>query len=405
MEGQGPPPILDQFPSSSQATPTSTMAVQRTTLILDELPAEIHTGIGSHLTGRELDGVTRASKRLRSLFLRSIFRRVRFDSFQPEVRRRLDLFINGKTPEEMAGIWTVVRHASFLLPLSELLDVFSPEEILPASLDPLRFQILQGIRLLSQVRHLTVDLELFDDRHAQTFRDAFPIVPRWEHLQSLKMTGVGHCRELAAALIQSCSSQKLMSVDMSGIFSFALFEVVQQHSKRLERLRIEHPFPPTNMNHFPAMQFIYESRDSLPAIKWLSIVEKNHGQEGNIDTFEQCLQEMTEGLQRMPSLVRLAFTLSIDRFQPDDIRDRLGLDENDNEALTDDQTLEWYGAQMQRIADAAPQLKEVCLFGDFGISMGIGVAGVYRGTKVKDGASMRVLLDAVQPGVECSSFP
>jgi hypothetical protein len=119
---------------------------------------------------------------------------------------------------------------------------------------------------------------------------------------------------------------------------------------------------------------------------------------------EQRLEQMIEALQQMPSLLRFAFTLDIDRFQPDEIRDRLGLDEN-NEALTDNQMLEWYTGQIQRIANAAPQLQEVCLFGNFGTSMGIDIAGVYRGQKVEGGESMRVLLDAVQPGVECSTFP
>lgn len=301
--------------------------------------------------------------------------------------------------------------------------MFSLEEMLPTSLDPLRLQMLQAMRLVCQVRRLTVDLELFGDRHVQTFRDALPNVPRWEHLRSLKMTGVDHSREFAAALIHSCPSQKLISVDMSGIFSFALVDVVQRHCKWLERLRVEHPFPPANVNQFPAMEYINRSRENLSAVKWLSIVEKNHEQEGNIDTFvspphhkkpatianekvqEERLEQMTEGLQGMPSLLRLAFTLKIDRFQPDDIHDRLGLDANDNEPLTDDQTLEWYTAQIQRIADAAPQLQEVCLFGNFGTAMGKDIAGVYRGTKVEDGTSMRVLLDTVQPGVECLAFP
>ncbi|RSL96237.1 hypothetical protein CEP52_011581 [Fusarium oligoseptatum] len=247
MEGQRPPPMLD------------------------ELPPEIHTGIGSRLSGRELDGVTRASKRLRALFLRSIFRRVRFDSTQPEVTRSLDLFVNGRSAEDMSCILAAVRSASFILPLSELLDVFSPEEMLPVSLDPLRLQILRAIRLVSQVRHLTVDLELFGDGHVQTFRNALPSIPR------------------------------------------------------LERLRIEHPFPPLNENHFPAMQYIYESRESLRHVKWLAIAEKNPGDTGSMDAFEQCFEEILEALQQMPALLRFAFTLDINRFQPDEVRDSLGL--------------------------------------------------------------------------------
>lgn len=114
---------------------------------------------------------------------------------------------------------------------------------------------------------------------------------------------------------------------------------------------------------------------------------------------------MTGALQQMPNLLCFAFTLDIDRFQPDEIRDRLGLDENDNEALTDNQMLEWYTGQIQRIADAAPQLQKVCLFGNFGASIGIDIAGVYCGTKVEDGKSMRVLLDAVQPGGRMLDIP
>ncbi|RSM16808.1 hypothetical protein CDV31_004418 [Fusarium ambrosium] len=381
MEGQRPPPMLD------------------------ELPPEIHTGIGSHLSGRELDGVTRASKRLRALFLRSIFRRVRFDSTQPEVARSLDLFVNGRSAEDMSGILAAVRSASFILPLSELLDVFSPEEMLPVSLDPLRLKILLAIRLVSQVRRLTVDLELFGDGHVETFRNALPSIPRWEHLHSLKMTGVDHCQELATTLIHSCSSQKLISVDVSGIFSFALAGVVQQYCKRLERLRIEHPFPPLNENHFPAMQYIYESRESLRHVKWLAIAEKNPGDTGSMGAFEQCFEDMLEALQQMPALLRFGFTLDINRFQPDEIRDSLSLDENDNEPLTDNEVLEWHTTQIQRITDSAPQLQEVCLFRNCGISMGKNIAGICRGTKSKGGNTMCVLLDAVQPGVECTRFP
>ncbi|RSL64324.1 hypothetical protein CEP54_004818 [Fusarium duplospermum] len=364
--------------------------------ILEKLPAEIHDAIGSHLTGRELDGVTRASKRLRALFLRSIFRKVRFHSTQPEVIRSVDLFINGRSAEEMSDIWTAVRCASFTLPLSELLDVFSLEEMLPASLDPLRLQILQGIRLVSQVRRLTVDLELFGDGHVQTFRDALPMVPRWEHLHSLKMTGVDHCRELATTLIHSCSSQKLISVDIGGIFSFALAGVVQRYCKRLERLRIESPFTPANENQFPAMQYIYESRGSLRQVKWLSIVEKNPGDTGSIDAFEQCLGEMIEALQQMPNLRRFAVSMDIYRFDPSDIRDELGVDGDDDHQLTDDLVLDWYTIQIQHVASAAPQLRELCFF----------VRGrIYCGTKSGDGEAMRVLPDAVQPGVECTRFP
>jgi hypothetical protein len=85
------------------------MEVQRTNLILDQLPPEIYPEIGSNLTGRELDGVTRASKRLRAFFLRSLFHTIRFDHLQPDVRDRLRHFIHGRTPEEMTEIWTTVR--------------------------------------------------------------------------------------------------------------------------------------------------------------------------------------------------------------------------------------------------------------------------------------------------------
>lgn len=97
------------FSLSTYATLTGTMAVHRTTLILDQLPPEIYPEIGSNLTGKELDGVTRASKRLRALFLPSLFHTIRFDHLQPGVRDSLRRFINGRTPEEMTEIWTAVR--------------------------------------------------------------------------------------------------------------------------------------------------------------------------------------------------------------------------------------------------------------------------------------------------------
>ncbi|KAL6357305.1 hypothetical protein LRP88_07463 [Fusarium phalaenopsidis] len=281
-----------------------------------------------------------------------------------------------------------------------------------------------------------------------TFRAALPSAPRWEHLKRLRLTGLGENRRFAATLIRNCSPDKLMAIDLSGTHSFLLSVDAQRHCNRLERLRLEHPFPPFNADSFPAMQHVYGMSESFPHVKWLSIVEKNYGREGNIDTFEQCFEQMTEALQQMPNLLRFAFTLDIDRFQPDEIRDRLGLDENDNEALTDSQMLEWYTGQIRRIAGAAPQLQEVCLFGNFGTSMGIDIAGIYhgddnepltddqvldwytariqriadavpqmleiylfvhdrmyRGTKSDDGETMKVLPDAVQPGVGCSRFP
>ncbi|KAJ4125213.1 hypothetical protein NW754_013499 [Fusarium falciforme] len=381
------------------------MPVHRTTLIFDQLPPEIYPEIGSNLTGKELDGVTRASKRLRVLFLRSLFHTIRFDHLQPGVRDSLRRFINGRTPEEMTEIWTAVRCASFLFPFPDSIDDFDLEEMLPASQDALRLQVLQAVRLLSQVRRLSIDLERFGDGHIDTFRAALPSAPRWVHLKSLRLTGLGENRRFTAALIHNCSPDKLMAIDLSGTHSFLLSVDAQRHCKRLERLRLEHPFPPFNADSFPAMQHVYGMWESFPHVKWLSIVEKNHGREGNMDTFDQCFEQMTGALQQMPNLLRFAFTLDIDRFQPDEIRDRLGLDENDNEALTDNQMLEWYTGQIQRISDAAPQLQEVCLFGNFCTSMGIDIAGVYRGTKVEDGKRMRVLLDAVQPGVECLTFP
>ncbi|EEU43840.1 uncharacterized protein NECHADRAFT_74052 [Fusarium vanettenii 77-13-4] len=328
-------------------------APQTGTSILDQFPPEIYDEIGSNLTGRELDGVTRSSKRLRALFLRSLFHTIRFDHLQPAVRDRLRRFINHQTPEKMTEIWTAVRRASFLFPFPHSISDFDLEEMLPLSQDALRFQVLQAVRLLSHVRHLTIDLERFGDRHIDTFRAAHPSAPRWEHLESLRLTGLGENRRFAAALIHNSSPNKLKAVDLSGIHSFLL------SSKTVANRKVQ----------------------------------------------EQSLEQMTEALRQMPCLVRFAFTLHINRFQPDTIRDRLGLDENGNEPLTDNEVWWWYTAQVQRIADAVPQFEEVCVFGNFGSSMGVDIAGIYRGTKIEDGKSMHVLVDAVQPGVECLTFP
>ncbi|RSL60813.1 hypothetical protein CEP53_005327 [Fusarium sp. AF-6] len=232
-----------------------------------------------------------------------------------------------------------------------------------------------------------------------------PNAPRWEHLQRLRLTGLGENRRLAAELIHNCSPDKLTAIDLSGTHSFLLSMNAQRHCKRLKRLQLVHPFPPFNADNFPAMQHVYSMRDRFSHVEWLSIVEKNHDQEGNIDTFEQCFEDMLEALQHMPALLRFAFTLDVSRLQPDEIRDSLGLDENDNEPLTDNEVLEWYTTQIQRIADAVPQLQEVCLFPNCGTSMGKDIAGIYRGTRAEDGNTMRVHLDAVQPGVECTRFP
>lgn len=93
----------------------------------------------------------------------------------------------------------------------------------------------------------------------------------------------------------------------------------------------------------------------------------------------------------MPNLHHFAVTVDICRFQPTDIRDSLGVDGDDNEPLTDDQVLDWYTAQVQRVADVIPQMLEISLF----------VRNrIYRGAKSDDGETMKVLPDAVQPGVE-----
>lgn len=157
--------------------------------------------------------------------------------------------------------------------------------MLPASQDALRLQVLQGVRLLCQVRCLSIDLERFGDGHIDTFRAAMPSAPSWEHLKRLRLTGLGENRRFAAALIHNCSPDKLMAIDLSGTHSFLLSVDAQRHCKRLERLRLEHPFPPFNANSFPAMQHVYGMWESFPHVKWLSIVEKNHGREGNMDTF------------------------------------------------------------------------------------------------------------------------
>lgn len=282
-------------------------------------------------------------------------------------------------------------------------------------MEALRLQILQGIRLPSQLRRLYINLELFGEGHAQTFRDALPSVPRWELLETLKMTGIDHCRELAAALIHSCPPRRLMAIDMGGIFSFTLVQVAQQHCKNLERLRVEHPFPAVNADRFPSVQYIHEARESLRHIKWLTVSEKNPGGIASLDAFvsthyyhkkpatvayqraqEYCLGDMMEALQHMPNLRRFAVTLDVYRFQPREIRDRLGLDSDDDEALTDDEILSWYVIQIRHISEAVPRLRELCLFSRHRI---------YRGTIANDGKTMRVLPDAVQPGVECSRFP
>ncbi|KAI8724419.1 hypothetical protein NCS52_00011100 [Fusarium sp. LHS14.1] len=303
-------------------------APQKGTSILDQFPPEIFDEIGSNLTGRELDGVTRSSKRLRALFLRSMFHTIRFDHLQPAVRDRLRRFINHQTPEKMTEIWTAVRYV------------------------PSRSSQCPEMGALGE------------------------LATHWAGL-------------FAAVLIHNSSPNKLKAIDLSGIHSFLLSVDAQRHCKKLERLRAEHPFPPLTTACCPSIQHVY----GIPSLKWLSLVEKNHGREGNIDAFGQSLEQMIEALRQMPCLVRFALTIHINRFQPDTIRDRLGLDENGDEPLTDNEVLWWYTAQVQRIADAVPQLEEVCVFGDFGTSMGVDIAGIYRGTKVKEGKTMRVLLD------------
>ncbi|KAM0428534.1 hypothetical protein ACHAPT_006894 [Fusarium lateritium] len=331
---------------------------------LGTLPTEIYRNIACCLSARELDGVTRASKRLRAVFLERLFYAVGFSYKQPDIAGSLEQFIRERPGAHMSVIWSSVRRASFVLsdPYPRL--GWDKDKYLSCpDFKALPARIARCTQLMTQVRCLSFDLKPFGPEHTRAFRAALASQPGWKQVERLRITRFWTDRDLIEALVNYCSPEKLMAVDLFEISAQELLDVVGKRFERLKRLRLETHVPLWPSQPFPFIEDMRLIAGAFPHLECLVLDENAFQFRPTVHphTLNVSIDEVAAILQTMPSLRRFAFRLNTDRFRGGGMRQSLSLDKYVS-MLGYTEVSDWFETLIHGISDKVPKLREICIF-------------------------------------------
>ncbi|KAM5343244.1 hypothetical protein ACJ41O_014210 [Fusarium nematophilum] len=355
---------------------------------------EIYSEIGAYLKVADLDGITKACKRLQIGFTRGMFYRVKFNcGHEKSVSKALQTFLHRKSDMGMKEMRDAIRHVSI--------------GFIGANDLELPCRIAYSLEKMPQLRILDLDLHDVSAEQAATLWMMLNGTPqKWPNVHTLVYWGPAF---VLKAVFRLCHLEKLQAVYLTEGRGSETYVETRKHCPRLKRLALsldgDIDGSVLNRNGWgwgdmmsleaESMAKIVVNRD-FEYLEWLVFNETrpfSYYLRGTPP--ENRVKGLIAALQAMPRLRRFAFTLSKNRFGPS-----FNLVLSVDRPLTHTEAEAWYAALIQRIGGSVPGLEQLCI-----IDGGDWRPVVHRGTRDRNGDSMSVTHETFSWQTSNSTFP
>ncbi|KAF5695299.1 hypothetical protein FGLOB1_14052 [Fusarium globosum] len=243
-------------------------------LPLNSFPAEILENVASFMSASDLDGPSRTSKRLRSTVAKSLFRSVKFRGSDASLASQLMCFLGHEYMGTTTIIGNSIKYLSIVLRKKDY-GYNIPDNARSSALPMLIVQTLQRARMLVAVR---IDVRWFSSKQAKLFREAFHLLPRMRHVQSLRLTT--HF-DTMRVIFTKCALENLNAIQICGGLKSRAFDVIKSGCPQLKRLRF---FLSDPLEDYPRLVEEDASRcigNAFAQLEWLVIAEPLGFSEGS----------------------------------------------------------------------------------------------------------------------------
>ncbi|KAM5343234.1 hypothetical protein ACJ41O_014200 [Fusarium nematophilum] len=257
----------------------------KSTLSLERLPPEVLSMIVAPLLASQLDGISRASKRIRDVVQQHVFKSVNFSGVQDKVLAILREFVQDSGASNMDGIRRSIRHATIRLPrqlyyweepnysgMQGLKDIHAIEALQSRNRCDLPREIVKVVGMMSRLSVISLDLWHLSRMQKEDFRNYLGASEKWSTVEDL---GIDAESTVYEAVFSQYVPEKLTSLRLQQRNVFSLqYAAARRHFPRLKRLQLG--FLRIGFNESLLLQNFTIDRVSrdFPELEWLVVTEK-----------------------------------------------------------------------------------------------------------------------------------
>ncbi|KAF4437619.1 hypothetical protein FACUT_5551 [Fusarium acutatum] len=359
---------------------------------LEKLPTEILFMITSQLGHLYLTNATLVSKRLRSVVIPRLFKKIRLSGSLRKLACDMRSILGGKFGYFMQLILSYAKVVTIR---------FEPSRSTNSGLSARRIAIIsEFISKLSSVDVIAFDLRInvnsdrnlprdFDDSYVETAMDLLCNSPKWNGPKTVLFPGQKNLPTFSS-IMRQFAPDSVKAVHLPGDSGTRYHSVLQSTFPSLEGLEIE-------MTGFTVRSRTLACMDSrllrrlyhdLPHLESLVLDQVDPRRfvelfglfktKSTLPNLDRTIERLISQLKDMPSLRRFAFSLLIEWMASeyqwesrDERKSRLSRldpppvtseqDEGPYWLKTNAERDEWYSRAVTRILDGVPQLKELCV--------------------------------------------
>ncbi|KAK2125658.1 hypothetical protein NOF04DRAFT_1371675 [Fusarium oxysporum II5] len=372
----------------SLTTPTSLSA-------LEKMPTEVLLMIGSHVGSIAFRVATLVSKRLRSVLLLRLFKRITFSGTLRKLAHDMRSFLSGEYKHLMMTILPALKSVTIRFEPHSL-----AEESTDSHLSTNRIAVIsEFISKLSSIDLISFDNQVRSNHSREiAFTEALGNAPQWNGPKAVIFCGHRNLRLFTQfpqytakrhplALKSACPLLKGLRADVSAIKSRSR-TLACMSSNTLRAMNRDFP-------HLEAL--VLDQVDAHTIVSGGGRIYKKPYR----PNLNECVEKLIAQLKAMPRLRRFAFTLQkywlcneydcelfnkrVRSLSGDESDDPLQATSEPNEwpywLPTAAQQEEWHSELITRILEAVPQLKELCIVLD--------PLEYHRGTKTENIVTVR----------------
>ncbi|KAF4339487.1 hypothetical protein FBEOM_6608 [Fusarium beomiforme] len=405
---------METEPPEEATVAVARLAVTPASLsVLEQMPTEILCMIGSHLYFLEIKVASLASKHLRSVFLRRVFKNIRISGDLTHLAYQFRTLLRGESRPLMDHILSSTNYATICFKDSSLYQRSNDSHLWANRIAV----VSEFIFKISPLKVIAFDFKIsgqearteVSNAHLETVLGShLRNTPKWNGPRTVAFTGPRNFI-IYSALLSQFAPNSVEAICLPAGCQQRHRKVVQAKFPSLKGLKVN-----TNEMEHTMLHSIRRRRllglESLVLERPGADYEETLRDLKYLPKFSNRMDDAISALKAMPRLRRFAFRFDADWVSPEFARrwespveeeapSTNTKDDEERHWLTDDQKDVWFSKIITRILDGVPHLAEVCVRSYWMSYRGIKTEGVLRvrGFRDKDpGENSRfphVLLD------------
>ncbi|KAM5357825.1 hypothetical protein ACJZ2D_015886 [Fusarium nematophilum] len=218
------------------------MKQQEYVLNLEDCPAEIICLIVAPLRASQLDGLSRASNRLRRILIKnqSMFYAVKFDGEQSTVLESLRLFVHDRPGSHMAELWQSIRLYYWEHDNCDARDGVKNAAAIKAYQSSMEYpelprHIVEAIERVPQLSTLSLDIYHLSAKQRDNLKLCLQVSPKWPTVNDV---GIQAEWSVYGAIFSQCLQEKVISVRLPR-WNGLRYAAARDHLPGIKRLHLE----------------------------------------------------------------------------------------------------------------------------------------------------------------------